>query len=475
MLGRRREQVYDTESLEKDAVSIVAERNEKIKILREGIARLYEARTRIKEKSEELLRKRNFLQSRINSILRNVKVYDSDAYEQFIENSDFETIKEELLIVDGEIKKHNENIAELATDEEIQQLEMSVEALANTVTNEHHALDQDLSTLKELDKNVTKIENDLDNDINKGREKLKYDIDELVSTRTEQLQLQNVASRTLDIADNLDSNQKEVFLSNLIPYYKEIAEKHKLGKLEREHLQELEEQARLQDESIRAERDLRVMKDLHLPSEYYECGYLDLSHIRTPGAVKLPRKFKGNIDLDGLRSAGELQLPKELHGDLYIRNLVSAEGVKFPEEIYGDIYLDGLTSTKGLELPRSHIGNLRLPSLQLAIGLGHESRQFIGNLDLRNLTSAEGLRLTGKFSTYEHINLRSLKSTKGLVLPNTSYNSNRLEIDLTGLETLEGLDLPHDFNGGIILNSELVDKSRILLKNTYPKIRISAQ
>ena len=61
-------------------------------------------------------------------------------------------------------------------------------------------------------------------------------------------------------------------------------------------------------------------------------------------------------------------------GDLNLRSLTSAEGLTLPESVGGSLYLNSLTSAEGLTLPQSVGGSLKLRSLN------YEDRQKLREL-----------------------------------------------------------------------------------------------
>ena len=113
------------------------------------------------------------------------------------------------------------------------------------------------------------------------------------------------------------------------------------------------------------------------------------------------------------------------YGNLNLRSLTNAEGLKLPDEIRGDLDLRSLTSAEGLKLPD----------------------KIEGDLDLRNLTSAEGLKLPDEigFSLY----LDGLTSAEGLELPDIIRGA----LHLTNLTNAEGLELPNEIGVNLDLRS----------------------
>ena len=137
---------------------------------------------------------------------------------------------------------------------------------------------------------------------------------------------------------------------------------------------------------------------------------------------------------------------KVYYGNLDLSNLTSAEGLVLPDIINGSLDLRGLTSAKGLVLPDTINGDLNLSGLKSVKNVKLPTT-VNGNLDLHRLTSAEGLVLPDTINGY--IDLRNLTSAKGLVLSNTLNG----DLYLTSLTSAEGLVLPDTINGILDLSS----------------------
>ena len=134
------------------------------------------------------------------------------------------------------------------------------------------------------------------------------------------------------------------------------------------------------------------------------------------------------------------------YGDLDLRSLTSAEGLTLPQSVSGNLILNNLTSAEGLTLPHSVGGSLILNSLTSAEGLTFP-QSVGGGLDLYSLTSAEGITLPQSVGGF--LDLYSLTSAEGLTLPHGLGGS----IDLSNLTSAEGLILPQDIGGELILRS----------------------
>ncbi|MCD8563970.1 MAG: hypothetical protein LRY44_03050 [Candidatus Pacebacteria bacterium] len=86
-------------------------------------------------------------------------------------------------------------------------------------------------------------------------------------------------------------------------------------------------------------------------------------------------------------------------GDLDLSNLTSAEGLTLPQSIGGYLYLSNLTSAEGLTLPQSIGGYLELRGLTSAEGLTLP-QSIEGGLFLNGLTSADKEMLRQKYPQY---------------------------------------------------------------------------
>ena len=153
-------------------------------------------------------------------------------------------------------------------------------------------------------------------------------------------------------------------------------------------------------------------------------------------------------------------------GSLNLRTLTSAEGLTLPQSVGGELYLGSLTSAEGLTLPQSVGGDLDLRDLTSAEGLTLP-QSVGGTLSLRSLTSAEGL--TFPESVGGDLDLRDLTSAEGLTLPQSVGDY----LDLTSLRSAEGLTLPQSVGGDLNLrdlNSEDRQKLRELRPDLADKI-----
>src|ERR1017187_211989 len=103
-------------------------------------------------------------------------------------------------------------------------------------------------------------------------------------------------------------------------------------------------------------------------------------------------------------------------GSLDLRVLTSAEGLVLPTTVGGYLYLSGLTSAEGLVLPTTVGGSLDLSGLTSAEGLGLPTSGG-GSRGLGGLTSGEGVVLPTTVGGSLYLSV--LTSAEGLVLPTT--------------------------------------------------------
>ena len=137
---------------------------------------------------------------------------------------------------------------------------------------------------------------------------------------------------------------------------------------------------------------------------------------------------------------------KVYYGNLDLSNLTSAEGLVLPDIINGSLDLRGLTTAKGLVLPDKINGDLDLRGLTSVKNVKLPTA-VNGNLNLGNLTSVEGLILPTTVNG--NLDLPRLTNAEGLVLPNTINGY----IDLRNLTSAKGLVLPNTLNGDLYLTS----------------------
>ncbi len=177
---------------------------------------------------------------------------------------------------------------------------------------------------------------------------------------------------------------------------------------------------------------INFAKGLRLPDTLY--GYLDLGNLFSAVGLELPKNFYGGLNLGALTSTKGLKLKDIIYGDLILRTIESADGFKFARIVKGDLDLHRLISVKGLKLPDEINGALLLPSLTSLKSLNLTSSLMrylrldkltdetflkipdnLRGLDLRNLTSAEGLKLPHSIRVF--LFLDRLKSAVGLKKP----------------------------------------------------------
>jgi phage protein U len=145
------------------------------------------------------------------------------------------------------------------------------------------------------------------------------------------------------------------------------------------------------------------------------------------------------------------------YGNLNLRNYTPADGIKLPENIGGSLYIADLKSAKGLRLPVSVGGDLDLQGLVTADGL-KLPENIGGYLNLRKLISADGLELPDHVGSY--IDLQSVISAVGLKFPKKVYG----HLSLNSLMSAKGLRLPEEVGGILDLSSLKSGDSLILPK-----------
>ena len=133
------------------------------------------------------------------------------------------------------------------------------------------------------------------------------------------------------------------------------------------------------------------------------------------------------------------------YGNLDLGDITSAEGLKLPDKIVGNLSLSGLRSVEGLKLPTEIKDSLYLSGLTSAEGLNLPT-EIKGTLDLRGLTSAEDLKLPNEIGG--DLYLGGITSAEGLKLPN-EIGGNLL---LSDLASVEGLNLPNEIGGALYLD-----------------------
>ncbi len=132
------------------------------------------------------------------------------------------------------------------------------------------------------------------------------------------------------------------------------------------------------------------------------------------------------------------------YGNLDLGDITSAEGLKFPDEIKGSLNLRGLISAEDLKLPNEIGGDLYLGGITSAEGLKLPN-EIGGNLLLSDLASVEGLNLPNKIGGALYLD--GLTSAEGLKLPNEIGG----DLYLDGLTSAEGLELPAKIGGNLWL------------------------
>jgi hypothetical protein len=245
---------------------------------------------------------------------------------------------------------------------------------------------------------------------------------------------------------------------NLDPYVNEIVDKkleefpdgqNYKKRLEDMRLLTLINEKVAKGESLNRE-DLRFLYEMDLKIEGF--GYNKDPRIEN---ILSGRDVKSDIALVLGCRRDEVSVTKEEalkegiryhYGDLDLNDLTSANGLNLPKLVGGSIYLRSLTSAEGLNLPKLVGGSIDLYSLRAAEGL-NLPESVGGYIELSSLRSAKELNLSK--SVGGNIYLHGLTSAEGLNFPKSLGGS----IDLHGLTSAKGLNLPESVGGTINLHS----------------------
>ena len=133
------------------------------------------------------------------------------------------------------------------------------------------------------------------------------------------------------------------------------------------------------------------------------------------------------------------------NGNLDLKNITNAEGLVLPRILNGNLNLDGLTNARGLVLPEVINGNLSLNGIISPEGLVLPKR--CKSIKLNSLTSAEGLIFPDTIVGV--LNLSSLRIPDGLVLPKDEVG----ELYLPNLVSARGLIIPKKIIEDVNLSS----------------------
>ena len=226
------------------------------------------------------------------------------------------------------------------------------------------------------------------------------------------------------------------------------------GEKWRDTMQDMKQLANIHIKSLQGEEllkdDLRFLYEID--KKIHSTGYYRdprIAQILKGRDIKEDLSLILNISKDKISTTQEEALSGDIafhYGDLNLDNLTSAEGLELPESIGGSLYLGRLTSAAGLKLPESISGGLYLDSLTSAEGL-ELPESISGDLDLGGLTSAEGLKLPESIGGY--LDLGSLTSAAGLKLPESISGG----LYLGSLTSAAGLELPESIGGDLDLRS----------------------
>lgn len=134
------------------------------------------------------------------------------------------------------------------------------------------------------------------------------------------------------------------------------------------------------------------------------------------------------------------------YGDLDLRNLKSAEGLNLPENVSGDFAFN-FESVVGLTLPQTVGGSLILSKLKYAEGLVMP-KSVGGCINLNHLESAVGLILPQTVNNSLYLN--NLDSTAGITMPQVVKG----DLELSLIRSLKALtSLPQTIGGSLKLTN----------------------
>ncbi len=189
---------------------------------------------------------------------------------------------------------------------------------------------------------------------------------------------------------------------------------------------------------------LKSAEGLSIPRNI-KCALLDLSGLtNADGLVLPPEELDASLDLSGLTDAKGLTLPRIIRGELNMSQLKSADGLILPEVINEGLYLENLASAKGLNLPRIIKGDLDLNGLLDATDFVFPEGLECSGIYLPSLVRASGLVFPHRVSG--QLIMDRLSSAQGVVMPRVVGS-----LDLSGLESTEGLMLPSQIDSSLIL------------------------
>ena len=186
--------------------------------------------------------------------------------------------------------------------------------------------------------------------------------------------------------------------------------------------------------------------------------------------ASLPGGEKWRVQMQDMKRLATIHLKNKRGEEL------SKEDLRFLYEIDGKIHQTGYSRDpriteilKGRDVKDDLSLVLNVSKEQISItrkeALRGNIKYHYGDLNLRGLTSAEGLKLPESVGGY--LDLRGLKSAEGLKLPESVGGY----LDLSGLKSAEGLKLPESVGGNICLDSlSSVEKEN--LRKQYPHLHI---
>lgn len=238
------------------------------------------------------------------------------------------------------------------------------------------------------------------------------------------------------------------------------------------------------------------LKGVELP--IYVGGDLCLDSLKTLENVKFPEFIGGSIYLTGLKSINDYKFPEIVYGVLDISNVENMRNVVLPKTINSDCNISSLKNYENVMFPNNIIGGLLWNKLDICENF--KFPEFIGLLSLMKLEKASNVIFPKKVKSSVDLHslntivnvtfpeevggffeLTSLENTENLLLPKSVgdlclfsiKSASGLKIPkiknrlfLNHLETLEGLDLPDDFDlNKVFINDKSLKQELISKQN----------
>jgi hypothetical protein len=177
------------------------------------------------------------------------------------------------------------------------------------------------------------------------------------------------------------------------------------GKYIEAYITEIERKNKANIPLSRAEIVFLYDTEYTLPNYYKSSALYASARLNIKGCLGIRSDIKADLSLATGYPKQQISISQEEalagnikfhYGDLELPNLTSAEGLQLPENVFGNLYLGKVTSTEGLILPKSVGGSLFLDRLRSAEGLKLPD-SIGGDLWLRGLLQRKGLKLPDNF------------------------------------------------------------------------------